>query len=132
MTTYELHADDALRPAGEDLAGILGGGAHDCAVVRITIDGPIQLRLWRLLWLRRSCRRAARRLARQGVGRTRRFAVLPDLAAPFLVYELGTRAATYAADRLTLTGSGAVRRFMRFVSGCDPGAGAVLVVGERR
>jgi hypothetical protein len=25
-----------------------------------------------------------------------------------------------------------VRRFMRFVSGCDPGAGAVLVVGERR
>jgi hypothetical protein len=133
VTLYELRDNGAIRPAGEELTGIFGAAdEHDCAVVRIPIDGPVLVRLWRLLWLRPSCRRAARRLRRHGVGRTRRFAVLPELAAPFLVYELGTRAAVYAADRLTLSGSGLVRRVMRFVSGCDPGAGAVLVIGARR
>jgi hypothetical protein len=133
VTLHELHDDGTLRPAGEELTEILGGpDEHECAVVRITIDGPIQVRLWRLLWLRPACRRAASRLRRHGVGATRRFAVLPEIAAPFLVYELGTQAASYAADRLTLSESGIVRRVMRFVSGCDPGAGAVLVIGARR
>jgi hypothetical protein len=133
VTLYELHDDGAMRPADDHLTGILGGdAARDCAVVRIRIDGPVLVRLWRLLWLRPACRRAAWRLRRHGVGGTRHFAVLPDLAAPFLVYELGTRAAIYAADRLTLSGTGVVRRIMRIVSGCDPGAGDVLVIGARR
>jgi hypothetical protein len=133
VTLYELHDDGAIRPAGDALTGILGAGDdHDWAVVRIPIDGTVLVRLWRLLWLRPACRRAARRLRRHGVAKTRRFAVLPELAAPFLVYELGTRAAIYAADRLTLSESGLVRRVVSVVSGCDPGAGDVLVIGERR
>lgn len=137
----ELHGDGTMSPATGDLTGILAGPGvafgtdvyePASAVVRIVIDGPIWARAWRLLWLRPLCRRAARRLQRHGVRETRRFAVLPGLAAPFLVYELGTSAERYAADRLTLGGAGILRRLARLVSGCDPDVGAILVVGERR
>jgi hypothetical protein len=141
VTLYELHGDGATSPATEDLTGILaepgtefGADGHEptCIVVRIVVDGPIRARAWRLLWLRLACHRAARRLLERGVHRTRRFAVLPGLVAPFLVYELGTSAERYAADRLTLGGAGILRRLARLVSGCDPDAGAILVVGEHQ
>jgi hypothetical protein len=94
--------------------------------------GPLAaLRSWATLPRRvRNCERA---LVESGC-RVTRYAVDPSLAAPSLIFELGSIAEDYAATHLL--GHSArwsfVRRALRWWLGCDPSVGGILLIGTRR
>jgi hypothetical protein len=88
------------------------------------------LRSWATLPTRvRKCERA---LVESGC-RVTRYAVEPSLAAPALVFELGSIAEEYATTHL-LGHSGRwslVRRVLRWWLGCDPSVGGIILIGTR-
>jgi hypothetical protein len=89
-----------------------------------------ELRSWATLPTRvRHCERA---LAESGC-RVTRYAVEPSLAAPALIFELGSTAEEYA--RTHLLGHGGrwslVRRVLRWWLGCDPSVGGIILIGRR-
>ena len=110
-----------------------GGVPSRCELRVIELDGPAWRRLPRMLLLRARLRLQAAALRRAGF-RTRAFAVTPDLDRPFCICEIGTPAAAYASENLRLNSAapGMVRRAIERVMGCDPGAGAVVLVGTRQ
>jgi len=93
--------------------------------------GPLAgLRSWATLPSRvRKCERA---LVESGC-RVTRYAVEPDLAAPTLIFELGSIAEEYASTHLL--GHNArwslVRRMLRWWLGCDPSVGGIILIGTK-
>ncbi len=88
------------------------------------------LRSWATLPSRvRNCERA---LVESGC-RVTRYAVEPDLAAPSLIFELGSIAEEYATTHLLGHGRGwsFARRLLRWWLGCDPSVGGIILIGTR-
>jgi hypothetical protein len=85
---------------------------------------------WSTLPLRvRKCERA---LVASGC-RVTRYAVDPSLAAPSLIFELGSIAEEYASTHLLGHGGrwSIVRRALRWWLGCDPSLGGIILIGTR-
>jgi hypothetical protein len=99
----------------------------------ILLEGSATSRLWCGITLRAKIRRVKRQLARTGASHCRAFVVIPDLSAPIFIYELNSAASLYASRHLRLPTTGRrklARAILRFVMGCDPSAGAVVIVGQ--
>src|SRR4051794_17117627 len=77
----------------------------------------------------RDCERA---LIESGC-RVTRYAVEPNLAAPTLIFELGSIAEEYATTHLLGHGRGwsFARRLLRWWLGCDPSVGGIILIGTR-
>jgi hypothetical protein len=102
-------------------------------LIRIGDRGRLaQLIDWLLLPFARA--RAERLLVRQGVASpVAVYALAPDCEAPTWCYRLDSAAASYAHTHLVPQGTGwrAVRRAVRWWTGCDPLVAGLLLVGER-
>jgi hypothetical protein len=117
------------RYFGSDLA------ADRCLSAVILLEGPAVVRLWTAVTLRARIAAATWRMRRQRASTVRTFVAVPDLDAPVFVYELGVAASAYAARNLELSGGDripGVRRLLRWCMGCDPAAGAVIILGLRQ
>jgi hypothetical protein len=88
-----------------------------------------------LVFLRFRTAALRRRLARTGVVDIRRFGLYPDLVAPTVAYELGTRAEPYAENSLLPRSRSwpfaILRNSLRLWSGCHPSMAALLIVGRK-
>jgi hypothetical protein len=100
----------------------------------VFLEGSRLTRLWGALTLRPRVALAKRRLVRQGASALRSFVAVPDLTIPVFIYELHSAASEYASQNLQLPTVG-THRLARIVlsklMGCDPAAGAVVVIGHR-
>jgi hypothetical protein len=109
------------------------GGSPDAAALRyvvVTLPAETARRLAHAPFTRYRIHLARRQLIATGSATVRVF-VADDLATPLYIYEMSTAAARYAETRLH--GDSrlpvALRRFLRWIMGCDPSAGAIVVVG---
>ena len=108
--------------------------AFDYLVEVITLSGPARQRMWSALTLRARAQVRRARLRKRGATDIRTFVAVPTLEAPTFLYELNTPAAGYAANNLQLGHRGRLRIMRRGLSlwmGCDPAAGAVVLIGKR-
>ena len=93
-------------------------------------------KVWRWLLLPLQLAAAARVIAERGVV-VSRHAVAPDLAQPTVVYELASPAQRYAETFLLLRPSAhglsrGMRKALARWAGCEPSAGAIVLVGRKR
>jgi hypothetical protein len=111
-----------------------GSSGADLLAQVIVLNGSLAVRLCRALTLRVRVARATRRLDQLGASEIRAFAAVPTLESPAFLYELGTPAATYASVNLQLGHRASlawIRTILATCMGCDPAAGAVIVIGRR-
>jgi hypothetical protein len=105
----------------------------NCVACAIPLVGPPATRLWSLALLRLRRWTATRVLTGGGADVVACWGVHPHLESPSCVFDLHSSAATYAGDHLQPRGSKvALRRILKFVFGCDPALGAIVIVGRKR
>ena len=114
------------------------GVAVDARVLRLAVvelSGAGRLgSLGRLLVLRGSVAWRRWRLRAWGARDVRAFAFFPELDSPTVVYELSGRAQLYVESHILPAQSSLpapIRRLLAAFVGCDPGVGAVVVVGRK-
>ena len=110
--------------------------AQALLVVVEVAEGGLSRRISKLVFLRVRLALLQRILMRSGLRIEGRFAVFPNVEAPSVIYRLGGAAEQYSREYLVPTGASRLRRLLQTlgvaVSGCDPRAGAVIVIGSRR
>lgn len=109
--------------AGEDL------------IVVIALDATGITKMCRWLLLPFQIAAAADAIAANGIV-VGRYVVAPDLARPTVVYELHSLAQRYAEAFLLFRPrrpgiAGGIRRAIALWTGCDPAAGAIVIVGRK-
>jgi hypothetical protein len=115
-----------LRQAVADAA------AGECVAFAVTLDAPPLRRLLTLITLRLQRRRAVRALRASGAELVAQFGVEPSLSRPAWFYELDSAAAEYTVRHMRPRGRFVLlRRIAERCFGCDPGLGAVLVMGKK-
>jgi hypothetical protein len=131
--TSVISADDRGAVARRCHAAAKRAGIGDRILITfdLTAGGPLR-RAATLLLLPLRLARLDRELAAHGCATTR-YAVVPTLAAPSLVVELDSVAASYAATHLLGHGPRLqwVRAAMRWWLSFDPSMGGVVVVARR-
>lgn len=119
MAQTRTPLDDRLGAAGARVVALNG----TTRFARVLALATARLRTWL----------AVRAMRRRGCRQVRRFAIYPDVDTPRVMYEIDTAAASYAARELLPDAAGPQRRVIRqsvaALAGCDPRAGAILVVG---
>lgn len=106
--------------------------AGDIVAYAVPLDAAPLPRLLMLATLRVRLRRAARLIARRGAPAVMRLGIDPHLEAPTFAYQLDSAASRYADGFLRPRGSAAPwRRLAARCFGCDPGVGAVVVMGKK-
>lgn len=104
----------------------------ECVAFAVPLDAPPIKRLLTLITLRFQRRRAVRALRASGAEVLAHFGVEPSLSRPSWFYELDSAAADYTVRHMRPRGRFVVlRRIAERCFGCDPGLGAVLVVGRK-
>jgi len=124
--------EDYFLPHG---AWLETGGMQEYVAALVEIP-PSGLALRVLAWLALPFRIAARERAmmRDGATVLGRFALVPSIESPTLIYQLRTPASKYAETRLLPTaGRMPFRRLRTTLSawiGCDPAVGGVVIIGK--
>lgn len=113
-------------------AGRMDGSGAEYLAILISTGGSLPVRLWKAVTLRGRIGKSTAWLRRLGAIEVRAFVAVPDIDDPIFLYEFGTAAATYASRNLQLGRARfrGTRAIVGAVMGCDPAAGAVLVVGR--
>ena len=104
----------------------------ECVAFAVPLDLPPLKRLLTLSTLRLQRRRAVRALRASGAEVIAEFGVEPSLSRPAWFYELDSAAAEYTVRHMRPRGRFVLlRRIAERCFGCDPGLGAVLVMGKK-